>query len=219
MHSLIKAVLFDVDGTLLDSNDAHTASWTHACRSHGVEVTPTQVRRLVGMGGDKLIPAVASVSAESALGRTLTQSKKADFERRLPLLRPTRGARRLVEYLVSRGVTVVIATSADDREMHALLKQAGVDDLFPTRASKDDAARSKPDPDIVRAALAKADAAPEHSVLVGDTPYDIDAAKAAHTAAVALRSGGYWSDDDLAGAIEIHDDPQQMLERWKTTRL
>jgi phosphoglycolate phosphatase-like HAD superfamily hydrolase len=112
-------------------------------------------------------------------------------------------------------VEVVIATSADDRELSALLRQAGVDDLIPKRASKDDAEESKPDPDIVHAALARSAGQPDLTVMIGDTPYDIEAAHRAGIDAIALRCGGYWSDSSLRGALEIFDDPQALLRYWR----
>ena len=99
--------------------------------------------------------------------------------------------------------------------IEALLKQAGVDDLVAKRATKDDAAESKPDPDIVCAALARARSGPESSVMIGDTPYDIEAATRAGIKSVALRCGGHWSDEDLRGALYIFDDPQDLLDRWQ----
>jgi HAD superfamily hydrolase (TIGR01509 family) len=210
-----ETVLFDVDGTLIDSNGAHAQAWVDSLREHGISVGADQIRRLIGMGGDKLLAAVAHVNEHSELGQAITLRKKAIFETLLPGLQPTLGARALLEYLRDRGVTVVIATSADDREMSALLQRAGVSDLVPARTSKDDAQESKPDPDIVQAALAKAHARPESSVMVGDTPYDIEAAARSGIGAIALRCGGYWTDHSLRGAREIFDDPEALLAFWR----
>jgi HAD superfamily hydrolase (TIGR01509 family) len=210
-----ETLLFDVDGTLIDSNAAHARAWAQSLSEHGVAADDAQVRRLIGMGGDKLLPAIAHVSEDSTLGQAIAKRKKAIFDGLLPSLRPTSGARALLEYLVERNTNLVIATSADDREVNALLQRAGVDDLIPERASKDDAAESKPDPDIVRAALAKAGARPDRTVLIGDTPYDIEAAARAGIGAIALRCGGYWPDSSLTGALEIFDDPSALLEHWR----
>jgi len=213
----VDTLLFDVDGTLIDSNTAHTRAWVEALREHCVALVEEEVRRLIGMGGDKLLPAAAKVDEQSALGQSIVRRKKTLFDAMLPSLQPTRGARSLLEYLVRLGVQVGIATSADDRESSALLKRAGVDDLIPTRSSKDDAPESKPDPDIVHAALRRAKARPELTVMVGDTPYDIEAARRAGVDAIALRCGGYWSDESLRGAIEIFDDPAALLGAWSAS--
>jgi HAD superfamily hydrolase (TIGR01509 family) len=159
---------------------------------------------------------VAGVGHDSAPGRALIARKKEVFGVLLPSLRPTRGARELLEHLRRQRIDLVIATSADDRELQVLLKQAGVDDLVPQRASKDDADASKPDPDIVHAALERAGARPDATALVGDTPYDIEAASRAGIASIALRCGGYWSDSDLGGAIAIFDDPAALHAHWRT---
>ena len=206
-----RTVLFDVDGTLIDSNAAHAAAWAQALKEHGIDVSASDVRPLVGMGGDKLLPALAHVEESSSRGVALTKRKKELFSEALPTLRPTRGARPLLELLRDREIALVVATSAGKHEMRALLQQGGVADLFSAHTSKDDAEESKPDPDIVIAALERADAEPASTVMVGDTPYDIEAARRAGVAAIALRCGGYWSDADLRGAIGIYDDPAALL--------
>lgn len=215
----IETVVFDVDGTLTDSNGAHAGTWTQAFLERGVAVDEQEVRRLIGMGGDKLIPAVAHVEAESATGKAIAARKKELFDALLPTLGPTPGARELLEYLRARGIDLVIATSADEREVKALLLRAGVDELIPERSSKDDAERSKPDPDIVQAALTRAQARPELTLMVGDTPYDVEAARRAGIDVVALRCGGYWSDRELRGAMDIFDDPAALLAHWRERAL
>ena len=116
--------LFDVDGTLIDSNDAHAETWTQALREHRIATDVATIRSLVGMGGDKLLPRVAHLEEDSPEGRAIAARKRALFSERLPSLRPTRGARDLVQFLRRYDVNLVIATSAGDDEMTALLKQA-----------------------------------------------------------------------------------------------
>jgi HAD superfamily hydrolase (TIGR01509 family) len=215
----LRTLLFDVDGTLIDSNAAHAEAWTQSLREHGVRANLTEIRRLIGMGGDKLLPAAAHVSHESVLGLSITERKKSLFAALVARLEPTNGARALLEYLRDQGIALVTASSADDQEMAALLKRAGVHDLFPVFASGAHAKDSKPDPDIVEAALAKSGARHELTVMIGDTPYDIEAAHRAGIKAIALRCGGYWSDRSLWGAVEVHDDPQALLIRWRALTL
>ena len=207
-------MLFDVDGTLVDSNYAHAEAWAQALNEHGIQASVGDVRPLIGMGGDKLLPAIAHVEDSSPLGQTLAKRKKELFKTALPGLRPTNGARSLLELLRDRNIDRVVATAAGDREMKAILQQAGLDDLFTAHTTKDDAEESKPDPDIVLAALERADARPEFTVMVGDTPYDIEAAHRAGIAAIALRCGGHWTDADFVGAIGIYDDPAALLARF-----
>jgi HAD superfamily hydrolase (TIGR01509 family) len=209
-----RTVLFDVDGTLVDSNDAHAEAWTRTFVEHGIQVTFGDIRPLVGVGGDKLLPAIAQVEDSSPLGVALAKRKKEYFDASLPGLRPTNGARKVLEYLRDRDIDLVVATSADKRDMKAILRQAGLVDLFDAHTSNDDAEESKPDPDIVLAAMRCVDARPESTVMVGDTPYDIEAAHRAGIAAIALRCGGYWADADFRGAIGIYDDPAALLAAW-----
>jgi HAD superfamily hydrolase (TIGR01509 family) len=208
-------LLFDLDGTLIDSNGAHAEAWTKALREHGVDADVDRIRRMIGMGGDKILPALAHVSDDSERGQSIARRKKQIFNAFLPSLKPTPGARLLLEFLREQDVALVIATSADDQEMADLLQCAGVADLIAERTSKDDAVASKPDPDIVHAALVRSRAHPKYTVLIGDTPYDIEAADRAGIEAIALRCGGYWTDGSLRGASRIFDDPEALLAYWR----
>jgi HAD superfamily hydrolase (TIGR01509 family) len=210
-----ETLLFDIDGTLIDSNSAHAQAWVDALREHGVDVGFDDVRRLIGVGGDKLLQTLARIDEASDKGRSITQLKKHIFAGLLPTLRPTPGARPLLSYLREQHVNLVIATSADEREVTALLAQAGIEDLIPRRATKDDVKESKPDPDVVHAAMARSNARVEHTGLIGDTPYDIEAARRAGIPAIAVRCGGYWTDRSLEGAAEVFDDPQALLAHWR----
>jgi HAD superfamily hydrolase (TIGR01509 family) len=209
---LASGVLLDVDGTLLDSNDAHARSWVEVFRRHALDIGFERVRPLIGEGGDKLLPQLTAIDAESAEGKALSEERRELFLREyLPALRPTRGARALVERLKAAGLRVVIATSSNGKELGALLRQAGVADHIERATSSDDGA-SKPDPDIVAAALAEGRLAPQEAVMVGDTPYDIAAARRAGVKTIALRCGGWWDDAALAGAVAIYDDPASLSE-------
>jgi HAD superfamily hydrolase (TIGR01509 family) len=215
MPPRVTTVLLDIDGTLLDSNAAHAAAWACAFREHGIDTDEAQLRPLIGMGADKVLPAVANVGEDTAEGRAISKRKSAVFAESLPDLRPTPGARALVEHLLGSGIEIVIATSAGNGEVSGLLKQAGVADLIPKRTSSDDVDDSKPDPDVVHAAMARAQATPEETVFVGDTPYDVEAGSRAGVRVLAVRCGGHWQDDDLRGAVMIVDDPEELLARWR----
>ena len=211
MPKMYKAVLFDIDGTLVDSNDAHAHAWVEAFAESGVQVDFDKVRRSIGMGGDKLMPAVSGISEESSTGGKISKRRGEIFKTKyLPQLQPFRGARDLVAEVKARGLTAVAASSAKRDELKSLLRIAGASDLLDEATSSDDAEESKPDPDIVQAALKKAKARPADALLIGDTPYDVEAATRAGVVVIAVRCGG-WGDRDLRGAIAIYDGPWDLL--------
>jgi HAD superfamily hydrolase (TIGR01509 family) len=205
-------VLLDIDGTLLDSNDAHASAWRAALHEVGIDVPLTRVRELIGMGGDQLLAAVG-VPEDSPQGKNATARKKEIFlHRLLPSLAPFPGTRALLERLAERGFECVVATSAGEDEVRGLLERAGIEDLVPLHVTADDVRDSKPEPDVVRAALRKAGVRPEEAVLLGDTPYDLEAATRAGVAMVAVRCGG-WDFAD-GGPVAVYDDPIDLLARW-----
>jgi HAD superfamily hydrolase (TIGR01509 family) len=214
-----RGVLLDVDGTLLDSVDAHTRAWLAALREAGIEVPYERMRRLIGMGGDRILPLVAGVPADSSLGETVSKRRAAIFlSDEAPRVRPTRGARSLLDAIRAWGGAVAIATSAKPDELRALLGVLDATDLIARAASADEVEGSKPAPDVIHAALATVDLAPGDVVFVGDTGYDIEAAANAGVATIALRSGG-WTDADLAGAIAVYADPADLLAHASETPL
>lgn len=216
----LRGALLDIDGTLLDSNDAHAASWADVFSEFGYTIRFDQVRPLVGMGSDKLLPILTGLDHESRKGKELTERKKAVFdEKYLPKLQPTRGARRLLERMIAEGLTLVIATSAGNDEMRALLDRAGVADVIDDATSSGDVESSKPDPDVIGAALEKGRLRPDEAVMIGDTPYDIAAAVKAGVPTIALRCGGWWDDLALGAAVAIYDDPAHMLAQYDDSPL
>jgi HAD superfamily hydrolase (TIGR01509 family) len=205
------AVLLDIDGTIIDSNDAHAHAWVKAFERHGYTVDYPAVRSRIGKGGDKLLAELADLDSERGKGRDIAEARTSIFKTEfLPRLQATPGARAMLEWLRRAGVTVTVATSATANEVTDLLRQAGVDDLIDSAASSDEADASKPDPDIVVAALHKSGARRDHAIMIGDTPYDIAAATTAGIATVAFRCGG-WTDADLKGARAIYDNPADLL--------
>jgi HAD superfamily hydrolase (TIGR01509 family) len=216
---LLHGVLFDVDGTLLDSNDAHASSWVDTFAEAGYDVPFDVVRPLIGMGGDKLLPKAAKIEADSAEGKKLTKRRSEIFlQKYLPHLYPFPGARALVQRVRDEGLKVVVATSAKDRELTSLLKAATIDDLIQARATSSDAANSKPDPDIVKAAIRDSGFPAAELVMIGDTPYDVEAGSNAGVRVIGFRSGG-WSDADLRGAAEIYAGPADLLAHYGSSLL
>lgn len=210
----IQGVIFDVDGTLVDSNDVHARAWADAFTEQGYDVSFEQVRGLIGMGGDNLLPEVIGKEKDSPEGHQLSERRSAIFkERYLPTIKPFPQVDALLARMRDSGVKLVIASSAQDDELTALLEIAKATSFFMATTSADDAKNSKPDPDIVQAALQRIQFKPEQVVMIGDTPYDIESANKAGVAVIALRCGG-WNDDELQGAIAIYDDPADLLAHY-----
>jgi HAD superfamily hydrolase (TIGR01509 family) len=207
------AVLLDIDGTLVNSNGAHAAAWSDALATLGRYHPPEEIRPLIGKGGDKLLRKLASLDDESGEGKQIAQARVEIFKTvYLPTLTPTPGAAALIAWLLESHLAVVVATSANEGEVKALLTICGGQALVKGATTSDDAERSKPDPDILVAALEKSGASPDRAVMIGDTPYDIEAASRAGLATIAFRCGG-WDDAKLQGAIAVYDDPRQLLDR------
>ena len=214
---MLKGIIFDVDGTLVDSNDAHAESWVDTFAEAGYDVPFSAVRPLIGMGADKLLPRTIGVSSESETGKRLISRRSEIFhDIYLPGLRPFSGSRELVQRVRSSGLKAIVATSARDKELKELLKAATVQDLMEEKATASDAKRSKPDPDIVHAAVEESKTLPSQLLMIGDTPYDIEAAGKAGVRAIGFRSGG-WSDADLEGAVEIYDGPADLLAKYDSS--
>jgi HAD superfamily hydrolase (TIGR01509 family) len=214
---LLKGVIFDIDGTLVDSNDAHARSWVDTFAEAGYEVPFDAVRPLIGMGADKLLPKTIGVAHDSEEGKRLIKRRSEIFrERYLPRLKPLKGSRELVLRVRADGLKPIVATSAKDEELKGLLTAARVDDLMEERATASDAKRSKPDPDIVHAAIEESGVPAGQLVMIGDTPYDIEAAAGADVRTIAFRSGG-WTDEALSGAVEIYDGPADLLAHYQSS--
>ena len=212
-------MIFDIDGTLVDSNDAHAESWMDTFAETGYDVPFDVVRPLIGMGADKLLPKTIGVKHDSEEGKKLIKHRSEIFRKKyLPTLRPLAGSRALVLRVRSDGLKAIVATSAKDEELKGLLEAAEVADLMEEKATASDAKRSKPDPDIVEAAIEESGIPPHKLVMIGDTPYDIEAATRAKVRTIAFRSGG-WSDADLHGAVEIYDGPADLLARYDSSLL
>ncbi len=208
---MTEAVLFDVDGTLIDSDDAHARAWVAALAEAGFDVPFARVRPLIGQGGDRILPAVADLSDETEPGKTIAARRGEIFkERELGGIGPTRGAKALLEAVRARGARVVVATSAKSGELDGLLARGDLNALVDVATTSDDAGSSKPAPDIVHAALKKAGLEPANAVFVGDTQWDIEAAHRAGVKAVALRCGG-MGPKTLASADAVYEDPAELI--------
>ena len=198
------AAILDVDGTLVDTNYHHALAWYRAFRDRGIVVPLWRLHRHVGMGGDKFIAAVAGDEVEERFGDELRSRWQAFFNELLPEVQPLAGARSLIVDLKEQGRTVVLASSAIQEHLDVFLDKLQARDLVDGWTTKDDVEASKPDPDLVQAALVQAGT--EDAVMVGDTPWDCEAAAQANVPTVAVLTGGY-SEQELrdAGAVSVFD--------------
>lgn len=215
----IHGVILDVDGTLIDSNDAHTHSWVEAMAVYGYHVAFDRVRPLIGMGGDKVLPETIHVGKDSEQGKAISQKRAEIFkERYLPHLQAFPGAMELIEQMRKHGLKVAIASSAQPDELQDMLRLVEAADLIKDKTTSQDAPRSKPDPDVMEVTLERIDLPADEVMMIGDTAYDIEAAQKVHVGTIAFRCGG-WKDDDLAGAVAIYDGPADLLEHFDSSPL
>lgn len=217
-----QGVILDVDGTLVLSNDAHAQAWVEAFAAFGYEVKFEQVRPLIGMGGDQIVPQFApGLDGKQGKGKEIADRRKELIMNKFgSKLSPTNGARQLIEKLQQEGLRMLIASSATSQELSTLLKAAQVDDLLSQddATTSSDAEKSKPEPDLVEAALDKIKIQPDSVVMLADTPYDIESGAKAGVGVIALRCGGF-DDNQLKGAIAIYDDPADLLAQYDTSPL
>lgn len=214
-----RGVIFDVDGTLVDSNDAHAHAWVEAITEQGYSVQYATVRPLIGMGSDHLLPRAINIELESSAGAAMAERRGEVFkEQYLASIAGFAQTRALVERLYEAECKLVVASSAKGEELEPLLERAQVADLLTERVSSSDAQHSKPAPDIVELALDQLDLPPTAVVMIGDTPYDVAAATQAGVGIIALRCGG-WDDEALAGALAVYDDPADLLAHFDTSPL
>jgi len=214
---MIGAILFDVDGTLIDSNELHTSAWQQAFRHFGLTVPLGAIRQQIGKGGDNLIPSLLDSETVERLQADIECFRGDLFKRDyLEKCRPFPRVCDLFRLLDEAGIKIVLATSAKSAELDFHVERIGCGDLLTATTSKDDVEHSKPCPDIFEAALAKvAPLRPDQVLVVGDTPWDVKAAARGGMKTIAVRSGGF-SDEDLnaAGAAAIYDGIEELIARF-----
>ena len=216
----IKAVLFDLDGTLVDSNDLHVRAWLEAFEAHGVQVSPKAVHAQIGKGADLLVPALVP-GADGSIAETLGKAHGDRFKAHyLAQVRPFPHARDLLARTRAAGRRVVLASSASKAELDHYVDLLDARDLIDASTTVDDVETSKPAPDIFATALEKAGVEAAEAVAVGDSPFDVESAAKAGMGTVALRSGGF-SDQDLthAGATALYDDAAALLRDFEASPL
>lgn len=214
---MLDAVIFDVDGTLVDSVDFHAEAWSRAFAHFGWTVETAQARTQIGKGGDQLMPMFLPDDVVKKDGKAIEAFRKDLFTREyLPRIKGFPQVRALFDRLRDDGKLIALASSAKGDELAAYKKIAGIDDFDLVETSSDDAEKSKPHPDIFQAALDKLKLPAKTCVVVGDTPYDAEAALKAGIRTTGLLCGGFPEFDIRAGgASQIFEDPADLLDHYK----
>ncbi len=214
---MFSAVIFDIDGTLVDSGDGHARAWQEALRHFGKEVPYHEIRNQIGKGGDQTLPVFLSPDEIERFGKQLDRFKSQLYRREyMPRVRPFPRVRELLQRLRDDRKRLALATSAEPPELRHNLELMDVADLIDVTTSADEAARTKPFPDIFHAALRKLGHPPPSEVIVvGDSPYDAEAAGQVPLATIGMLCGGY-SERQLrdAGCAAIYRDPADLLARY-----
>jgi HAD superfamily hydrolase (TIGR01549 family) len=206
-------VLFDVDGTLVDSNYLHVHAWCRAFHEAGRAVDAWRIHRSIGMGSGKLLAALLGEQDADLIGAGVKDRHSHHYLESGALLRPFDRAPELIRAIAGHGVRVVLATSAGPDELELLRRVLDVDDVVAGIVAGHDVEATKPDPEPVFAALDRAGTAPEDTLFVGDSVWDVHAATKAGVRTVALLSGGVGAAELTgAGAVATYDDPAALLD-------
>jgi HAD superfamily hydrolase (TIGR01509 family) len=209
----ISAVLFDLDGTLVDSNYLHTVAWSRALAAHGHHPAMAAVHRLIGMGGSQMLESLIGSSAEE-----IELAWRANFDMLLPEVPAFDGAADLLAALHDRGLTIVLATSSPEDLLGTMRAKLDADAYLDDVVSSADADKAKPHPDIFTIALERSGSTQEDAMVVGDSVWDVKAAARAGLRCVGVECGGYSKTELMdAGAVSVYRDPRALLgaiEEW-----
>lgn len=219
---MIQAVIFDLDGTLVDSNELHARAWQETFEHFGKHFPIEKLRHEIGKGGDQYLPVFLTESEQREIGAEVEAFRGELYKKKyLSQVKAFPGVRALFEKIREGGKKIALASSGVADELAHYRKLAGIDDLVDCQTTKDDVAHSKPKPDVIIAALHQLEnLRAEEAVLVGDSPYDVEAAKKVGVRTLAVLCGGF-SEDELvaAGASGIYRDPSDLLDRYQRSLL
>src|SRR5947199_2827166 len=208
----LAGVLFDVDGTLVDTTYLHAVTWWEAFRQGDHDVPMWTIHRAIGMGSDKILDALLGTDRDRDGDRKLTDAHAALYSTYWDRLRPLPGAADLLRACRSSGRKVVLASSASERELRALRRALDADDAIDVATSASDAEQSKPAPDILEVALDRAGLAPDEVMLVGDSVWDVRAAAKLNVPCIGVTCGGTSAGElNQAGAVAVYQDPADLL--------
>jgi phosphoglycolate phosphatase-like HAD superfamily hydrolase len=219
---MVKAVIFDIDGTLIDSVDAHAASWSEAFGHFGFSVEKSTLRQKIGMGADFLLRDFLDPETIARRGKDIESFRAELFKKKyLSGVQGFPGVRALFQHIRRRGQMLVLASSCKQEELDPYLEIADVADLVDVATTSDDAERSKPCPDIFQAALERiSPIGADEAVVVGDSPFDAKAARNANIAAVGVLCGGFQEEQlRQAGCAAVYRDPADLLSKYDCSPL
>jgi HAD superfamily hydrolase (TIGR01509 family) len=214
---VIYLAIFDIDGTIVDSVDLHAKAWQQAFAEFGKEISFTSVRKQIGKGADQLLPVFFSPKELNQFGAELDKYRGELFKREyLPQVKAFPKVRELFLHIKAEGKLIALASSAKQDEVDVYKSIAQIDDLVETETSSEDVEKSKPHPDVFAAVLARFQSVyPNEVIVIGDTPYDVEAANKLRLATIGLLSGG-WTVNQLkrAGCRAVYKDPEELLELY-----
>jgi HAD superfamily hydrolase (TIGR01549 family) len=213
-----RAALLDVDGTLIDANYFHAIAWYRGFRRSGITLPLWRIHRHVGMGGDQLVPALVGAETDERLGDEIRGARDEEYERLIGEVAPLEGARELIEDLKRQDRVVVLASSAPEKELDHYLDLLDARELVDGWTTNDDVEATKPQPDLVRAAMDKAGT--DEAAMVGDAPWDVESARKAGVETVCVITGGF-SEQELrdAGATTVFESVEELRRRLAETPL
>jgi len=218
----VKAAVFDVDGTLVDSVDLHAQAWQDALRHFGKDVPFEQLRSQIGKGGDQIVPLFFDKDEAERIGEDVREYEKQAFRSRyMSRVQPFPGVRELFKRIRAAGIKTALATSSPRPDLDHNKRLAHIEDLVDAESTADDAERSKPHPDIFQAVLAQLDGiGPDDAIAIGDSPYDAEAARKAGMRAIGFRCGGF-PEEALreAGCMALYDSPEHLLREFESSPL
>jgi HAD superfamily hydrolase (TIGR01509 family) len=215
-----QVAILDVDGTLVDTNYHHAIAWFRAFRRHFLTLQVWRIHRHIGMGGDQLVAALAGDEVEERLGDSIRDAESELYRELIDEVQTMEGSRELIEDLRAAGNAVVLASSAKEWEIEHYLDLLDAREIVDAWTTSDDVEQTKPEPDLVHAALDKIDGEPGDALLIGDTVWDVEAAKRAGVDTLAVRTGGF-SEEELrdAGAREVFTSVEELRKSLVETPL
>ncbi len=218
---MVKALLCDLDGTLVESNWLHAEAWQVSFREMGIELELDEVRRQIGKGGKELVPVFVPWWKRKHTQEPLEAYRKFVFQTDyLSQVKPIPRVREFLVRLKEAGIRLSLASSASKEDLLIYKKIVQMEDLIEEESSADDAERTKPHPDIFEATLKRLGLKPREVLALGDTPYDAEAAGMANIWTIGVTTGG-WSREDLlaAGCVEVYKDVGELLDRFEESAL